>query len=63
MEGDNRDGGDNDYRRPGNVRNWTLFYKHILSEHLTRQIWSEMNTEKANLNSDKRPGLVSKITE
>jgi hypothetical protein len=40
----NPDGGsrDGEYIRPGNVHTWAYFYRHIMDEHLTRQIWTEV---------------------
>jgi hypothetical protein len=56
--GDNRPGGDHEYKKPHGVRTWVFLYRHLMQEHMTRQIWSEMSTD---LNLDPPPGKVIKI--
>lgn len=34
--------GEREYLKPGHVNTWLPFYKHLMSEHMTRQMWSEM---------------------
>jgi hypothetical protein len=41
MEGDDRPGGDPEYRRKKEERNWMGFYRHIMEDHVTRRMWSE----------------------
>ncbi|MDR1818492.1 MAG: hypothetical protein LBR07_10095 [Puniceicoccales bacterium] len=42
--GDNRPGGDHEYKKPRRVHTWCFLYRHIMQEHMTRQIWSELTT-------------------
>ncbi|MDR0391057.1 MAG: hypothetical protein LBH59_04050 [Planctomycetaceae bacterium] len=57
--GDNRPNGEDEYKRPKDCRTWSYFYKHLMTEHLTRQIWSELTT--TNINKDDKPGAKIKI--
>jgi len=41
MEGDNRPGGDGEYARKNSETTWMGFYRHIMEDHITRQMWSE----------------------
>jgi hypothetical protein len=59
-EGDNRPGGEQEYRKPKDCRTWSFFYRHLMQEHMTRQIWSELTTDTA---VSPKPGAVIKITE
>jgi hypothetical protein len=57
-EGDQRPGGDMDYGRPTGETTWIHFYQHIIEEHYTRQMWSEVAT---SLPADtKAPGEILK---
>jgi len=40
-EGENREGGDPEYARTPKETTWMRFYKHIMEDHVTRQMWSE----------------------
>ncbi|MDR2171483.1 MAG: hypothetical protein LBP59_15180 [Planctomycetaceae bacterium] len=55
--GDNRPNGEEEYRRPKDCHTWAYFYKHLMTEHLTRQIWSELTTERPK----NKPGAKIKI--
>ncbi|MDR1498447.1 MAG: hypothetical protein LBS59_08615 [Puniceicoccales bacterium] len=57
-EGDNRPNGETEYRKPRNVRTWVYFYRHLMQEHMTRQMWNEV-TIKGNL--PQKPGSVIRI--
>ena len=57
---DSRTDGEQEYKRPPDCTTWTLFYKHLMTEHMTRQIWSELTT---NPNPEVKPGAVIKIVE
>ncbi|MDR1477940.1 MAG: hypothetical protein LBJ00_03265 [Planctomycetaceae bacterium] len=59
--GDNRPNGEEEYKRPKDGRNWAYFYKHLMTEHLTRQIWSELTT--TNIPRENKPGAKIKITK
>ncbi|MDR1483498.1 MAG: hypothetical protein LBT09_01600 [Planctomycetaceae bacterium] len=59
--GDNRPNGEEEYKRPKDCRTWSYFYKHLMTEHLTRQIWSELTTK--NIPKDEKPGAKIKITK
>ncbi|MCL2104597.1 MAG: hypothetical protein FWH21_06050 [Kiritimatiellaeota bacterium] len=48
---DSRTDGEQEYKRPPDCTTWTLFYKHIMTEHMTRQIWSELA-----INPEVKPG-------
>jgi hypothetical protein len=39
MEGEQ--GGDLDYRRKPEEKNWMSFYRHLMSEHITSRMWQE----------------------
>jgi len=39
MEG--QDGGDPDYRRKPEEKNWQGFYRHVMGEHITSRMWQE----------------------
>ena len=54
---DSRTDGEQEYKRSTETT-WTLFYKHLMTEHMTRQIWSELATT-----SEAKPGAVIKILE
>ena len=54
---DSRKDGEQEYKRPNNVTTWVHFYEHLMTEHMTRQIWSEITT---NPNGSK-PGKVISI--
>ncbi|MCY2952407.1 MAG: hypothetical protein NTU53_10565 [Planctomycetota bacterium] len=41
MEGDNRPGGDAEYARKRSETTWMGLYRHIMEDHITRQMWSE----------------------
>lgn len=57
-EGDTRATGEVEYRRPKGVTTWIHFYEHLMQEHITRQMWTEMTIEPKPAN---RPGdLFSK---
>ncbi|MFH0888702.1 MAG: hypothetical protein V1871_05775 [Planctomycetota bacterium] len=43
---ESQSGGDLDYRRPKNVNTWFPFYKHIMQEHFTHQMWHEVKWKK-----------------
>ena len=45
---------DPDYERPKSVKSWAHFYRHLMAEHMTRQIWTEVSIKK----NDKKPGKV-----
>lgn len=55
--GDNRPNGEEEYKRPKDCRTWSYFYKHLMTEHLTRQIWSELTTSPKQ---DEKPGAKIK---
>ena len=55
---DSRTDGEQEYKRPRDCTTWTLFYKHLMTEHLTRQIWSELTI---NPNPEVKPGTVIEI--
>ena len=57
---DSRTDGEQEYKRPPDCTTWTLFYKHLMTEHLTRQIWSELTIDP---NPDIKPGAVISIIE
>jgi hypothetical protein len=57
-EGDNRPNGEEEYRKPKNVKTWVYFYRHLMQEHITRQMWNEI-TIKGNL--PEKPGSVIRI--
>ncbi|MDR0869777.1 MAG: hypothetical protein LBN39_03210 [Planctomycetaceae bacterium] len=59
---DKRTDGETEYRKPDDVRTWCYFYKHIMQEHLTRQIWSEMTTNK-KIPDEQKPGKRIQIKE
>jgi hypothetical protein len=57
-EGDTRKTGEVEYRRQKGVTTWIHFYEHLMQEHITRQMWSEMTIDPKPAN---RPGdLFSK---
>jgi hypothetical protein len=41
MEGDNRPGGDPEYARKKSETTWMGLYRHIMEDHITRQMWWE----------------------
>ncbi|MCX5683617.1 MAG: hypothetical protein NT049_08035, partial [Planctomycetota bacterium] len=41
MEGDKRPGGDPEYARKKSETSWMGLYRHIMEDHITRQMWSE----------------------
>jgi len=41
MEGEKRAGGDEEYGRKKSETSWMGFYRHIMEDHITRQMWSE----------------------
>ena len=55
---DSRTDGEQEYKRPPDCTTWTLFYKHLMTEHMTRQIWSELTIDP---NPEVKPGSVIKI--
>ena len=57
-EGDNRPDGEQEYKKPGNVHTWAYFYKHLMQEHMTRQIWTELTTKP---DTSPKPGSVIQI--
>ncbi|MCL1920753.1 MAG: hypothetical protein FWG50_06700 [Kiritimatiellaeota bacterium] len=57
---DSRTDGEQEYKRPKDCTTWTLFYKHLMTEHMTRQMWSELTI---NPNPNVKPGAVMKIAE
>jgi hypothetical protein len=59
--GDNRPNGEEEYKRPKDCHTWSYFYKHLMTEHLTRQIWSELTTK--NIPKNEKPGAKIKITK
>jgi len=44
-EGDTRTTGEVEYRRPHDVTTWIHFYEHLMQEHITRQMWTEMTID------------------
>jgi len=50
MEGDNRPGGDPDYFRKKTETTWIGLYRHIMEDHITRQMWSEARMFPVNKN-------------
>lgn len=46
MEGENRPGGDPEYGRKPEETSWMRFYRHIMEDHVTRQMWSEARTRR-----------------
>jgi hypothetical protein len=44
---------DPEYVRTPDVRTWAYFYKHIMAEHITRQVWTEITT-----GTGAKPGAV-----
>jgi hypothetical protein len=44
-EGDTRATGEKEYRRPKGVTTWIHFYEHLMQEHITRQMWTEMTID------------------
>lgn len=59
--GDNRPNGEEEYKKPKDCRTWAYFYKHLMTEHITRQIWSELTT--TNIPKEKKPGANIKTTK
>ena len=57
---DARKDGEQEYKRTPEETTWTPFYKHLMTEHMTRQIWTELTS---NPNSEVKPGSVIKIEE
>ena len=57
---DSRTDGEQEYKRPHDVTTWVYFYKHIMTEHMTRQIWSELTIDP---NLEVKPGAVIQIGE
>ncbi|MDR1957839.1 MAG: hypothetical protein LBQ54_02145 [Planctomycetaceae bacterium] len=55
---DKRTDGEQEYKKPKDCTTWAYFYKHLMTEHMTRQIWSELTTE--NLR-ERKPGAVIRI--
>ena len=55
---DSRQDGEQEYKRPSDGTTWIYFYKHLMYEHMTRQIWDELTS---NPRPDVRPGNVIKI--
>jgi hypothetical protein len=55
---DQRKDGEQEYKRPKDVKTWAYFYKHLMHEHMTRQIWSELTIEQK---LPVKPGSVIKI--
>ncbi|MDR3229642.1 MAG: hypothetical protein LBT53_09640 [Puniceicoccales bacterium] len=47
-------GKDAEYVRARDVRTWAYFYRHIMTEHITRQVWTEVTTSPLK----KKPGLI-----
>jgi hypothetical protein len=41
MEGEKRAGGDEEYGRRKSETSWMGFYRHIMEDHITRQMWWE----------------------
>lgn len=41
FEGEDRPGGDPEYGRKRSETTWIGFYRHIMEDHITRQMWSE----------------------
>ncbi|MDR1492413.1 MAG: hypothetical protein LBT05_06815 [Planctomycetaceae bacterium] len=56
---DSRQDGEQEYKKPDDCPTWTFFYKHLTTEHLTRQIWSEMTTRRIR---EGKPGAIIQIT-
>jgi hypothetical protein len=59
--GDNRPNGEEEYKKPKDCRTWAYFYKHLMTEHITRQIWSELTT--TNIPKEKKPGANINTTK
>jgi len=59
-EDDSRTDGEHEYKRPAGVSTWVYFYKHLMTEHMTRQIWSELTIEP---NPETKPGAVIQIEQ
>jgi len=57
---DSRTDGEQEYKRPLDVTTWVYFYKHLMDEHMTRQVWSELTI---NPNPEIKPGAVIKIEQ
>lgn len=51
---------DPDYTRPSTAKSWAHFYRHLMAEHMTRQIWTEVTI---NRNLKQKPGAVIKTTK
>jgi len=45
-EGENRPGGDAEYARTAAERGWLRFYRHIMEDHITRQMWAEIRSRR-----------------
>jgi len=59
-ENDSRTDGEQEYKRPQDVTTWVYFYKHIMAEHMTRQIWDELTI---NRRLEVKPGEIIKIEQ
>jgi hypothetical protein len=57
--GDNRPNGEEEYKKPKDSNTWVYFYKHLMTEHLTRQIWTELTTTEPP--QSEKPGAKIKI--
>ncbi|MDR1924122.1 MAG: hypothetical protein LBQ66_07085 [Planctomycetaceae bacterium] len=57
-EGDNRPDGEEEYKKPKDCTTWVYFYKHMMTEHMTRQIWKELTITE---NKDNKPGELIEI--
>lgn len=55
---DSRTDGEHEYKRPHNVTTWVYFYKHLMTEHMTRQIWDEITIDP---NPETKPGAIIQI--
>ena len=49
-------GSDREYVRPSKIRTWAYFYRHIMAEHITRQVWTEVSIRRSPSQGEK-PGL------
>ncbi|MDR2844873.1 MAG: hypothetical protein LBV28_02130 [Puniceicoccales bacterium] len=48
-------GHDNEYVRPRDCHTWAYFYRHIMAEHITRQVWTEVSTNERLLQKTGAP--------
>ncbi|MDR2429745.1 MAG: hypothetical protein LBD14_02390 [Puniceicoccales bacterium] len=48
---------DPDYTRPPSAKSWAHFYRHLMAEHMTRQVWNEVTISRK---LKPKPGAVIK---